>query len=197
MAAGGGTLFLAAQGNDIGPGHFGLLLDDGVEKFSCHYEADLQAGGRSVLDIRPLLWTADGWPMPGQDIKDGTYQVRSQRTGTVLQLSTNLALTDLYLVHNNQKWNISSAGGGTYKITNVAGGKALTATKGMVDFAPFTGADDQLWKIDQLSDATYRIASITGHLALTSLSKARPGNRFVKLQPFNGDDNQHWILTAP
>jgi arabinan endo-1,5-alpha-L-arabinosidase len=197
MAAGGGTLFLAAQGNDIGPGHFGLLLDDGVEKFSCHYEADLQAGGRSVLDIRPLLWTADGWPMPGQDIQDGTYQVRSQRTGTVLQLTTNLALTDLYLVHDNQKWNISSAGGGTYKITNVAGGKALTATKGMVDFAPFTGADDQLWKIDQLSDATYRIASITGHLALTSLSKARPGNRFVKLQPFNGDDNQHWILTAP
>ena len=50
-----------------GPGHFGLLdLGDGVQKFSCHYEADLDRGGISVLDIRPLLWR-DGWPVAGDN----------------------------------------------------------------------------------------------------------------------------------
>ena len=55
-------------------------LGDGVEKFSCHYEADLDRSGRSVLDIRPLLWK-DGWPVGGDNFKEGTYRdpVRTQR----------------------------------------------------------------------------------------------------------------------
>jgi arabinan endo-1,5-alpha-L-arabinosidase len=118
MTQGGGTLFLAAQGNDIGPGHFGRLADDGVEKFSCHYEAEIGRAGRSILDIRPLLWTADGWPLPGENIRDGTYQIRSQRTGTILQASSNAVETARYLVHDDQKWNIAPAGGGLYKITS-------------------------------------------------------------------------------
>ena len=62
MLQGGGKLFAGSSGRQIGPGHFGLLdLGDGVQKFSCHYEADLDRGGISVLDIRPLLWR-DGWP---------------------------------------------------------------------------------------------------------------------------------------
>ena len=86
MTRGGGTLFAAAEGKLIGPGHFGLLADDGVEKFSCHYEADLDHGGRPTLAIRPLLWTPDGWPLAGNDdFATGTYQIRSQQIGTVLQ----------------------------------------------------------------------------------------------------------------
>jgi hypothetical protein len=61
MLQGGGKLFLGSGGRFIGPGHFGLLdLGGDVQKFSCHYEADLDRGGVSVLDIRPLLWR-DGW----------------------------------------------------------------------------------------------------------------------------------------
>ena len=42
MLKGGGKLVVAASGRFVGPGHFGLMdLGDGVEKFSCHYEADL------------------------------------------------------------------------------------------------------------------------------------------------------------
>ena len=69
MLQGGGKLFLGSSGRQIGPGHFGLLdLGDGVQKFSCHYEADLDRGGISVLDIRPLLWR-DGWPEAGAQLQ--------------------------------------------------------------------------------------------------------------------------------
>jgi arabinan endo-1,5-alpha-L-arabinosidase len=87
MLQGGGKLFLGSGGRYIGPGHFGLLaLKDGVEKFSCHYEADLDRGGVSVLDIRPLLWR-DGWPVAGDNVRSGTYMIESARTGTALELA--------------------------------------------------------------------------------------------------------------
>lgn len=52
----------------------------GVQKFSCHYEADLDRGGHSVLDIRPLLWK-DGWPVAGDNFRESTYEIRSERSG--------------------------------------------------------------------------------------------------------------------
>ena len=87
MIQGGGKLFAGSSGRVIGPGHFGLFdLDDGVQRFSLHYEADLERGGASVLDIRPLLWK-DGWPVAGENLKEGTYQIESLRTGTSLELA--------------------------------------------------------------------------------------------------------------
>jgi arabinan endo-1,5-alpha-L-arabinosidase len=86
---GGGKLVVAASGRFVGPGHFGLLdLGDGVQKFSCHYEADLDRSGRSVLDIRPLLWK-DGWPYAGDNFREGTYQIQSERSGYALELAVD------------------------------------------------------------------------------------------------------------
>ncbi len=87
MLQGGGKLFAGSSERHVGPGHFGLLdLGDGVQKFSCHYEADLDRGGISVLDIRPLLWR-DGWPVAGDNFKSGTYEIESARTGTALEVA--------------------------------------------------------------------------------------------------------------
>jgi arabinan endo-1,5-alpha-L-arabinosidase len=89
LLRGGGKLVVAAGGRYIGPGHFGLLdLGDGVQKFSCHYEADLDRGGRSVLDIRPLLWK-DGWPVAGDNFREGTYVIQSERSGYALELAVD------------------------------------------------------------------------------------------------------------
>jgi arabinan endo-1,5-alpha-L-arabinosidase len=87
MIQGGGKLFAGSGGRVVGPGHFGLLdLGEGVQKFSLHYEADLDRGGASVLDIRPLQWK-DGWPVAGENLKDGTFEIESVRTGTALELA--------------------------------------------------------------------------------------------------------------
>jgi arabinan endo-1,5-alpha-L-arabinosidase len=87
MIQGGGKLFAGSGGRFVGPGHFGLVdLGQGVQKFSLHYEADLDRGGISVLDIRPLLWR-DGWPVAGDNFREGEYMIESARTGTVLELA--------------------------------------------------------------------------------------------------------------
>ncbi|NLU38677.1 MAG: family 43 glycosylhydrolase [Bacteroidales bacterium] len=86
MIKGGGKMVVAAGGRVTGPGHFGrTILEDGVEKMSCHYEADLDQSGRSVLGIRPLLWK-NGWPVAGDNFKEGTYEIESERRGYALEL---------------------------------------------------------------------------------------------------------------
>ena len=86
MLEGGGKMVVAAGGRVTGPGHFGrTILEDGVERMSCHYEADLDQSGRSVLAIRPLLWKND-WPVAGDNFKEGTYEIESERRGYALEL---------------------------------------------------------------------------------------------------------------
>jgi arabinan endo-1,5-alpha-L-arabinosidase len=89
LLKGGGKLVVAGRGRQYGPGHFGLIdLGDGVEKYSMHYEADLDRSGRSVLAIQPLLWK-DGWPVGGANIVPGTYEIQSERSGGALQLAVD------------------------------------------------------------------------------------------------------------
>ncbi|MBN1186096.1 MAG: family 43 glycosylhydrolase, partial [Bacteroidales bacterium] len=86
MLKGGGKMVIAAHDRVTGPGHFGRwVIDEGVEKMSCHFEADLDQGGRSVLGIRPLLWKND-WPVAGEKFKEGTYEIESERRGYALEL---------------------------------------------------------------------------------------------------------------
>ena len=108
MLRGGGKLVVAANGRLIGPGHFGRLdLGDGVEKFSCHYEADLDRGGRSVLDIRALLWK-DDWPVAGENFTGGTFVIESERSGYVLELAV-----DFLRLAGNRRGGFGGPGGMT------------------------------------------------------------------------------------
>jgi arabinan endo-1,5-alpha-L-arabinosidase len=89
MIEGGGKLVLGSSGRLIGPGHFGLMdLGGGVQKFSLHWEADLDRGGASVIDIVPLLWK-DGWPVAGENFQAGTFSIESVRTGSSLELAVD------------------------------------------------------------------------------------------------------------
>ena len=89
MFHGGGRMVIAAGDRVCGPGHFGrTIIDEGVELMSCHYEADLDQGGRSVLGIRPLLWR-NGWPVAGERFKEGTYAILSERRGYSLEIAVD------------------------------------------------------------------------------------------------------------
>ena len=89
MLNGGGRMVIAATDRVCGPGHFGrTVIDEGVEVMSCHFEADFDRSGRSVLGIRPLLWR-NGWPVAAQRFKGGTMAVQSERRGYSLELAVD------------------------------------------------------------------------------------------------------------
>ena len=89
MLRGGGKMVIAAEERLFGAGHFGRIIEDeGVEKMSLHFEADLDRSGRSVLAIRPLLWK-DGWPEAGEPFANGNYKILSRRRGYALELTVD------------------------------------------------------------------------------------------------------------
>jgi arabinan endo-1,5-alpha-L-arabinosidase len=67
LLEGGGTLVLAGYGTWRGPGHNGILLGDDGD-WIVHHMYDAAAGGIATLQVRPLLWGADGWPLAGEPV---------------------------------------------------------------------------------------------------------------------------------
>jgi arabinan endo-1,5-alpha-L-arabinosidase len=125
LLKGGGKLVVAASGRHMGPGHFGLLdLGDGVQKFSMHYEADLDRSGRSILDIRPLLWK-DGWPVGGDNFQGGTYEIQSDRSGFALQLAVDFVRMD-----NGRRGPPAGAGAPPAGAAGAAGGNGAPRPAG-------------------------------------------------------------------
>ena len=74
MLEGGGTLMLAGHGRWRGPGH-NAVLTEGDTDWLVHHAYDAEAGGVSTLQIRPLRWADDGWPLPGQPLAGARSQV--------------------------------------------------------------------------------------------------------------------------
>ena len=89
MVAGGGKMVADGDDRQFGAGHFGrYIVDDGVEKMSFHWEADLDRSARSVLAIRPLIWEND-WPVSGDLFRNGVYEISSVRRGYALELAVD------------------------------------------------------------------------------------------------------------
>ncbi len=61
MLEGGGTPVLAAQDNWKGPGHNSILQTSQAD-YIVHHTYDANRNGIAVLQIRPILWSQDGWP---------------------------------------------------------------------------------------------------------------------------------------
>ena len=225
LTKGAGSVFLAAHDHRIGPGHFGRVLDydtaeDGTERFSVHYEADTTRGGRSVLDIRPLLWSTDGWPVAGDNLTEGTYQIVSRQSEYTLEEHvpgapapaagaaprvdpsfpvapkepagpSSLRVTR-YLTLDNQKWKIAPVAGGFYKIMNASTGDAIgMAADGSATLAAYANADGQMWKLEEFPDGGYRIRNKVSGLSLTA---SQGGG--VALSPFLPRDLDRWTITT-
>jgi arabinan endo-1,5-alpha-L-arabinosidase len=89
MFHGGGRMVVAAGDRKTGPGHFGrTVVEEGVEIMSCHFEADFDRSGRSVLAILPLVWK-NGWPVAGQQLKEGNFAIISERRGYSLEMAVD------------------------------------------------------------------------------------------------------------
>jgi arabinan endo-1,5-alpha-L-arabinosidase len=77
LTEGGGTLVLAGRGEIAGPGHNSILTERDGRHFIVHHFVNVAEGPASPdaplaiprsLQIRPLHWGWDGWPIAGEPI---------------------------------------------------------------------------------------------------------------------------------
>lgn len=66
LIGGGGTMVLESTARFIGPGHAGILNDNGTNWFTYHYY-DAKNNGAATVGMNRLYWTDDGWPAVTND----------------------------------------------------------------------------------------------------------------------------------
>jgi arabinan endo-1,5-alpha-L-arabinosidase len=79
MLEGGGSLLLASRDNVIGPGHASVLHADDKD-WLVHHFYDANNHARATLQIHPLTWNTDEWPVIGAPIATPTTQPATRNT---------------------------------------------------------------------------------------------------------------------
>lgn len=69
MMLGGATPVLSGDGRVRGPGHNGIFVE-GDRQYLVHHYYDAEDDGESKLQIRPIVWSRDGWPFPGDPLTE-------------------------------------------------------------------------------------------------------------------------------
>ncbi len=83
MLEGYGTLVLAGYDEWRGPGHNGLLRDRDHD-WLVHHMYDAGERGVPTLQIRPLIWARDGWPLVGEPISTAALAPRPLKSDDLL-----------------------------------------------------------------------------------------------------------------
>lgn len=85
MLEGNATLVLAGYDEWRGPGHNGLLRDRNGD-WLVHHMYDVGAKGVPTMQIRPLIWARDGWPVVGEPVNRSTFAPRSLQAADLVGL---------------------------------------------------------------------------------------------------------------
>jgi arabinan endo-1,5-alpha-L-arabinosidase len=195
-----GNLFLAARDHRIGPGHFGRVIEDTdtaaslapAERFSLHYEADLDNQGRSDLGIRPLIWSADGWPIAGDNLPEAAYQIVSRKSEDVLELRLPPAPKPA-TNSGAPPQTASSSAVGIVTPPPAAEAAAYSETPGpnSIQLARYIATPNQQWTVAPAGNGFYKVLNLATKQALEA---APASSSTVHLAPFTSADTQLWQL---
>ncbi len=195
MIAGGGKMVLAAEERMMGAGHFGMIdLGEGVQKMSCHFEADLDRSGRSVLAIRPLLWK-NGWPVAGEPFKEGTYEIISERRGYALELAVDFIRMPMTGGWFRRDANEPVAPIASQTLDDVIG----TWPDGDIPIriGDYMARPHQKWTITAVPDAGGYLGGPYYKITIAGTDRALAATEECELtsvEKFTGEDNQLWRI---
>lgn len=195
MFHGGGRLVITAGDRVCGPGHFGrTILDEGVEIMSCHYEADFDMGGRSVLGVRPLLWK-NGWPIAGERFRGGTFAILSERRGYSLEIAVDFQRID---VPRRGGWRIDPnepiVPVPNQKLEDVQ--QSWPAGNIAVRCADYMFRPHQMWTVVPVNEAGGYLSNPYFKVVIEGTDRALTATADLELtsQTFDGSDAQLWRI---
>jgi hypothetical protein len=146
----------------------------------------------------------------GSLIVDGTYKIISKNSGKAVDVygaaTTNGSAINqwTYASGSNQKWALTSLGGGLYKVIGVQSGRSLddynyvtTDGASVVLWDYWSGNTQQWYVLPSAVPGYYCIVNLNSGKAL-DVSGASTANGAAIIQwSLNGGANQQWIIAAP
>lgn len=203
----GGTLVLSSSGRYVGPGHAGILVENGVSYFSHHYY-DGDDNGAPKLGLAKLTWSAANWPVVSRDwVTPGRYEIASQNSSLVWQAQGCTGVVGEAIAQGArtgqacQQWDFIASGDGEYRVVNAisgvsAGVAGCSAATGAVLQLAAANSACRLFRIDRASDGTLVFASANGNRVVEVPSASTAPGTQLALSNYNGCLCQRWNLTV-
>lgn len=157
------------------------------------------SGGRSLY-AAPLSWPHGIPTVATSTVASGDYVLSVQHSGQSLDVyggSTvdgERAVQWPYHGKQNEEWHLTRQADGSYAITALHSGLALTATDAQVVQSADRGLSSQRWYLDQDLGGTYRIVSVATGKVLDVFNGSTDNGANVIVWTNNGGANQRWRL---
>jgi arabinan endo-1,5-alpha-L-arabinosidase len=207
MKSGGGTVALSSSGRYIGPGHFGLLTENGSNFVSMHYY-DGNDNGNPKLDIANMGFSG-GWPFITRDwIASGLYRITNKNSNMVWDAwgctgaSGQGIAQGAWANLSCQKWNLTPVGNGYYRITNSLGGLSAdvvncgTAAGTLMQLYAWLNNNCQKFKIERLGDGSHVLTPASGARVVSVAGSSTTAGTRLSLQDFSDCNCQKWLIAT-
>lgn len=201
------------DGKYKGPGHIGVLKQDGCHYVSTHYY-DLTDNGAAKLDILSMTYSG-GWPSLTRNfdsitscggVSDGKYSFISRHSGKAIEVEfaspdngANIAQYD-YFGGLHQQWYVISHGDGRYSLINSGTLKSMDVWESSMDPGAniaqwdYWGGGGQKWHLYNLDGHIEVVSDLSGH-ALDVYAKSLDNHGNIIQWTRNGGTNQQWVIT--
>lgn len=207
------TVLANSSGKYKGPGHIGLLKQDGCNYVSTHYY-DLNDNGAAKLDILRMTYSG-GWPTLSRNfsaitscggVSDGVYSLTARHSGRALAVdnasTANGANIEQYGYSGakNQQWYVIGQNGGFYSLINVNSLKSLdvfevsTAPGANIAQWDYWGGAGQKWSLTNLNGYFVVKSQLSG-LALDVSGRSTANDANVLQWTVTNATNQQWTMT--
>ena len=201
------------SGNRKGPGHVGIIKQDGCNYTSTHYY-DLNDNGAAKLDIQRMDFV-NGWPTMTSNFNsiqscggysEGLYQLQSRHSGKALEIEGAVTDNGTSVVQYDfndwlhQKWYLVDQGTGTYSLINAWSQKSLDvweqSTANGADIAQweYWGGPGQKWRLNSVGGNMVEIESDMSNKLLDVDGRSTANGANVLQWQRTGASNQHWRL---
>ena len=208
------TLLANIDASFKGPGHIGVLKQDGCQFVSSHYY-DTNDNGNAKLQFHKMSFSSDGWPVLTRNfssfagcggISDGTYAINSRLSGKALTVAGASSANGALVVQasdtgaKHQSWYVMGHGDGNYSIVNAASlrsldnyGNSTTAGTNIAQWDYWAGAGQQ-WRFASPAAGYVTLANRLSGMVLDVKGKSLAENAQIIQYPLSNATNQQWRM---
>ncbi|MES3020568.1 MAG: family 43 glycosylhydrolase [Pseudomonadota bacterium] len=204
------TILPNVDGKYKGPGHVGVLKENGCNYVSTHYY-DLNDGGNAKLDILKMTYSG-GWPSLTRNfsiascggISDGLYSLQSRLSGKSLAVAAastgNGAMVQQqgYSGAKNQQWYVIGHGNSYYSVINANSllsldnyNNSTTAGTNVAQWA-YWGGNGQKWSVASPATGYFTLRNLLSNMVVDVSGGSTAENAQIVQWPVNNGTNQQW-----